>query len=108
MSPTEMKAQNTNFGLLKMITGNDDFYIAGNGAIRKKDPAFNHFQAQPPYHPNHQLPRHQLQHVHAHVHPQAHLHQHQGVPKFQALSLLHHSPLKCFHSKVIQGSLNQY
>ena len=90
MSPTEMKAQNTNFGLLKMITGNDDFYIAGNGAIRKKDPAFNHYQAQPPYHPIQQLPRHQLQH--AHVHPQPHLQQHQGVPRFQAQQFLPPQP----------------
>ena len=37
LSPAEMKAQNTNFGLLKMITGNDNFFIAGNGMIKKKD-----------------------------------------------------------------------
>ena len=37
LTPAEMKAQNTNFGLLKMITGNDNFFIAGNGMIKKKD-----------------------------------------------------------------------
>ena len=37
LTPAEMKAQNTNFGLLKMITGNDNFFIAGNGMIKKKE-----------------------------------------------------------------------
>ena len=66
MSPSEMKAQNTHFGLLKMITGSNDFFIAGNGAIRKKDPNFN---AQfPPSQPQlapqfrQQVPQYQAQH----------------------------------------------
>ena len=38
MTPAEMKAKNTHLGMLKMITGNDNFFIAGNGSIRQKDP----------------------------------------------------------------------
>ena len=56
MSPSEMKAQNTHFGLLKMITGNNDFFIAGNGSIRKKDPQFAQF---PPNQPHLVLTNHQ-------------------------------------------------
>ena len=75
MSPAEMKAQNTHFGMLKMITGNDDFYIAGNGAIRKKDADYLRYQAHPAnYH-------HQQHQQHQHVHPQAHLTQQQEVPR---------------------------
>ena len=74
LSPAEMKAQNTHFGMLKLITGNDDFYIAGNGAIRKKDPDHLRYQAHPInyHHHPHQQPQH--------VRPQAHLAQHQEVP----------------------------
>ena len=36
MLPSEMKAQNTNMGILRMITGGDDYFIAGNGSIRQK------------------------------------------------------------------------
>ena len=78
MTPAEMKAQNTHFGILKMITGNDDFYIAGNGAIRKKEPQHNRYQAQPSH--NHHQERHQ-QH---HAHPQAQGKQQQGVPMPQS------------------------
>ena len=37
LTPAEMKTQNTHFGILNMITGSNDYFIAGNGSIRKKD-----------------------------------------------------------------------
>ena len=52
LTPAEMKAQNTNFGLLKMITGNDNFFIAGNGMIKKKEENHrNQHQRIPQEHP---------------------------------------------------------
>ena len=37
LTPGEMKSQNTHLGMLKMITGSNDFFIAGNGMIRQKN-----------------------------------------------------------------------
>ena len=37
LTPAEMKAQNTNISLLKMITGGNEHYIAGNGMVYQKN-----------------------------------------------------------------------
>jgi hypothetical protein len=37
LTPSEMKAQNTDISLLKMITGGNDHYVAGNGMIYQKN-----------------------------------------------------------------------
>ena len=82
MSPAELKAQNTHFGMLKMITGNNDFFIAGNGAIKKKDPDHLRYQAHPGAHHAHPGGYHQQPHQQPqHVQPQAHFTQQQEVPK---------------------------
>ena len=36
-SPEEMKAENFNYDILAMVTNGNDFYIGGNGHIRKRD-----------------------------------------------------------------------
>ena len=70
MSPTEMKAQNTHFGLLKMITGNNDIFIAGNGAIKKKDHQYNNYSSQPPLYQSH-------------IPPQVHQQAQRQAPRFE-------------------------
>ena len=64
LSPTEMKAQNTNLGMLKMITGNNDFFIAGNGMIRKKDQNFQQHNYQNQQNTTNQDPKNQSQQNH--------------------------------------------
>ena len=61
MTPAEMKAQNTNLGILNLITGNNEYFIAGNGSIRKKD-----HNNRPPPPPNQQHPN---QHPQNHPRP---------------------------------------
>ena len=46
LTPAEMKSQNTNFSLLKMITGGNDHFITGNGMILKKNPQQTQYQAR--------------------------------------------------------------
>ena len=36
LTPSEMKSQNTHNSLLRMITGSNNFFVAGNGMIRQK------------------------------------------------------------------------
>ena len=53
LTPAEMKSQNTNFSLLKLITGGNDHYVAGNGMVYQKsqnNPQQRHPQAQPQRH----------------------------------------------------------
>ena len=67
MTPAEMKAKNTNLGILRMITGNDNFFIAGNGSIRQKDSqSFRNDRQTPQGTPQ---PRHSGPHTHQPQHP---------------------------------------
>ena len=80
LTPAEMKAQNTNTSMLKMITGGNDHYIAGNGMIYQKNqnnqqyphqsrtqsqrfhaPLPNQHQHPKPHPPNHAQPQHYSQ-----------------------------------------------
>ena len=55
LSPAEMKAQNTNLGMLKMITGSNDYFIAGNGMIKQKDQQNFQYENQKPPQPRSQV-----------------------------------------------------
>ena len=79
MSPAEMKAQNTHLGMLKMITGSSDFFIAGNGMIRQKDQQnFQHENEQARNRTN-QMPQYQRTPYQQHQNQSTHI-PHQNQP----------------------------
>jgi hypothetical protein len=66
MTPAEMKFKNTHLGMLKIITDNDNFFIAGNGIRQNESRSFKNKRQSPQLTPQ---PKHDGLHARQTSHP---------------------------------------
>ena len=101
-SREEMKYENFNYDILKMVTNSEDYYIGGNGHIRKKDQnthSQRSFPPRPPYNQN------QPQHVHSYQAQTAPppKNQYQRPPPGLRQYAGQHQPRSQFHGAPVPG-----